>query len=70
MARVSTGPVRGHALFSEQRFGAVLVTGAMRTNRGTGVGSTRADIERAHGSRVFYWPGPVPTSFHVYTRAR
>ena len=70
MARIAVGRVRGYALFQEGRLGAVFFTAGIRSDRGIGVGSTRAAISHAYGTSLIWWPDPNSPGYHVYTRPR
>ena len=72
MARISTDPLRGDALFVHERLSALFFTAGVETDRGIGIGSTRAELVKAYGaSHLIFWPAPPSqASFHVYTKAR
>jgi hypothetical protein len=72
MARLSSGPVRGSALFERRRFSAVFFTAGMRTDRGIGAGSTTKALTTAYGAArlLFMAAGNSPAAIHVYTPGR
>lgn len=51
-ANVRKNAVRGYALFERGRFAAVWFERGVRTPSGIGIGSTRATLVRAYGSRL------------------
>ena len=51
-ANVRTGAARGYALFERGRFGAVWFSSGVWTPSGIRIGSTRAALVRAYGSRL------------------
>jgi len=71
IARITTGGVRGHALFLDGRLGAVFFTAGVKSDRGIGIGSTLPDIRAAYGNSTLDWPAPnSATEIHIYTKAR
>jgi hypothetical protein len=55
-ANVRAGSMRGYALFERGRFGAVWFQRGASTPSGIRIGSTRAALARAYGSRLRWTP--------------
>jgi hypothetical protein len=69
-ATISTGAMRGYAIFERGRFGAVFFNRGAWTPSGIKIGSTLSALRRAYGNRLSREPGATQAAGYYFLTRR